>query len=185
MWWWWLLLLSLSSSSCNSSRLGSTAKFSFSCISQEEEKKKNIYIYEINIKIWYIHYIYNQHRLFQEPSNQIIMARKEPDLTNMLARKENHCQQRSGFVYIIQNVEETRESSQEHQENQKRGKALLATVVVGAGKQEPWVTQKGPGQRNELSFLGGASSKELACQCRGCKRPRFDPWVGRIPWRKK
>ena len=101
MWWWWLLLVSLSSSSCNSSRLGSTAKFSFSCISQEEEKK-NIYIYEINIKIWYIHYIYNQHRLFQEPSNQIIMARKEPDLTNMLARKENHCQQRSGFVYIIQ-----------------------------------------------------------------------------------
>ena len=40
--------------------------------------------------------------MFQEPSNQIIMARKEPDLTNMLARKENHCQQRSGFVYIIQ-----------------------------------------------------------------------------------
>ena len=26
------------------------------------------------------------------------------------------------------------------------------------------------------------SSKESACQCR---RPRFDPWVGRISWRRK
>ena len=62
---------------------------------------------------------------------------------------------------------------------------MLATVVVGAGEQEPWVTQKGPGQRNELSFPGGASGKELACQCRRCKRPRFDPWAGKIPCRKK
>ena len=81
------------------------------------------------------------------------------------------------------NAGETRESSQEQGENQKRGKAVLATVVVGAGEQEPWVTQKRPGQR--LSFPGGASGKELACQCRRCKRPRFDPWVGKIPWRKK
>jgi len=24
--------------------------------------------------------------------------------------------------------------------------------------------------------------KEPACQCRRCKRCRFDPWVGEIPW---
>ena len=29
------------------------------------------------------------------------------------------------------------------------------------------------------------SSKESACQCRRHKRPGFDPWVGRIPWRRK
>ena len=29
--------------------------------------------------------------------------------------------------------------------------AVLAAAVVGAGKQEPWVTQKGHGQRNKLS----------------------------------
>ena len=23
------------------------------------------------------------------------------------------------------------------------------------------------------------------CQCRRCKRHRFDPWVGKIPWRRK
>ena len=33
-------------------------------------------------------------------------------------------------------------------------------------------------------FLGGASSKELAWQCRRHKRHRFDPWVGTIPWRR-
>ena len=29
-------------------------------------------------------------------------------------------------------------------------------------------------------FPGGASGKELACQCRRCKRRGFDPWVGKI-----
>ena len=31
---------------------------------------------------------------------------------------------------------------------------------------------------------GGTSSKELACQCRRHKKCRFDPWVGKIPWRR-
>ena len=31
-------------------------------------------------------------------------------------------------------------------------------------------------------FPGGASGKEPACQCR---RHRFDPWVGKISWRRK
>ena len=31
---------------------------------------------------------------------------------------------------------------------------------------------------------GGASGKGPACQCRRCKRCRFDPWVGKIPWRR-
>ena len=32
---------------------------------------------------------------------------------------------------------------------------------------------------------GGPSGKESACQCRRCKRRRFDPWVGKIPWNRK
>ena len=39
-------------------------------------------------------------------------------------------------------------------------------------------------QRQEC-FLGGTSGKELTCQCRRHKRLRFDPWVGKIPWRRK
>ena len=34
-------------------------------------------------------------------------------------------------------------------------------------------------------FPGGAGGKEPACQCRRCKRHRFDPWIGKIPWRRK
>ena len=34
-------------------------------------------------------------------------------------------------------------------------------------------------------FTGGASGKESACKCRRCKRRGFDPWVGKIPWRRK
>ena len=37
-------------------------------------------------------------------------------------------------------------------------------------------------------FLGlprWLSGKESACQCRRHKRNGFDPWVGKIPWRRK
>jgi len=34
-----------------------------------------------------------------------------------------------------------------------------------------------------MGFPGGTSDKEAACQCRRHKRCRFDPWVGKIPWR--
>ena len=29
------------------------------------------------------------------------------------------------------------------------------------------------------------SGKESACQCRRCRKRGFDPWVRKIPWRKK
>ena len=35
-----------------------------------------------------------------------------------------------------------------------------------------------------LGFPGGARGKEPSCQCRRCKSCRFDPWVGKIPWRR-
>ena len=31
------------------------------------------------------------------------------------------------------------------------------------------------------NFPGGPSGKELACQCRRCKRRGLDPWLGRSP----
>ena len=31
-------------------------------------------------------------------------------------------------------------------------------------------------------FPGGSDGKESACQCR---RPGFDPWMGKIPWRRE
>ena len=35
-----------------------------------------------------------------------------------------------------------------------------------------------------MGFPGGTSGKEPTCQGRRCKRHRFDPWVGKIPWRR-
>jgi hypothetical protein len=36
----------------------------------------------------------------------------------------------------------------------------------------------------EMRADGGASRKKSAHKCRRHKRWRFDPWVGKIPWRK-
>ena len=38
---------------------------------------------------------------------------------------------------------------------------------------------------NHSLFSGGASGKEPACQCRRDKRHGFDPWIRKIPWRRK
>ena len=35
-----------------------------------------------------------------------------------------------------------------------------------------------------MGFPGGPSGKELTWQCRRCKRCGFNPWVGKIPWRR-
>ena len=36
--------------------------------------------------------------------------------------------------------------------------------------------------KGKQGFPGGTSCKERACQC---KRPGFDPGVGKIPWERK
>ena len=52
------------------------------------------------------------------------------------------------------------------------------------------------GKYSRIHCLGGShgvvagfprwlSGKEPACQCRGCRRLGFDPWVRKIPWRRK
>ena len=38
------------------------------------------------------------------------------------------------------------------------------------------------GAHTRKGFPGGTSGKESACQC---KRPGFDPWVRKIPWRRE
>ena len=39
--------------------------------------------------------------------------------------------------------------------------------------------------KHNNSFPGGAVGKQSACRCRRCQRRWFDPWVGKIPWRRK
>ena len=35
-----------------------------------------------------------------------------------------------------------------------------------------------------LGFPGGVSGKEPVCQCRSLERWRFNPWDGKIPWKR-
>ena len=35
------------------------------------------------------------------------------------------------------------------------------------------------------SFPVGTSGKEPACLYRRCKKLGFDPWIGKVPWRRK
>ena len=41
------------------------------------------------------------------------------------------------------------------------------------------------GSHSGAAFPGGSAGKEPTCQCRRCKRRRFNPWVRKIPWSRK
>ena len=41
-----------------------------------------------------------------------------------------------------------------------------------------------PGPIQDGGFPGGTSGKEPTCQCRRRNRCGFDPWAGKIPWRR-
>ena len=42
-----------------------------------------------------------------------------------------------------------------------------------------------PGLISFNGFPGGPNGKEPACRSWRCERRKFDPWVGKIPWRRK
>ena len=42
--------------------------------------------------------------------------------------------------------------------------------------------EKDNGKAQNRSFPGSSAGKRICLQCR---RPRFDSWVGKIPWRKE
>ena len=59
-------------------------------------------------------------------------------------------------------------------------------VLQSMGCKESDMTEGLSTEKNRRKiFLGSASGKEPTCQCRRYKSHRFDPWVGKIPWRRK
>ena len=54
----------------------------------------------------------------------------------------------------------------------------MATYSSIFPQKIPWTEEPGSLQQLPRQLSG----KESACQCR---RPRLDPWVGKIPWRRK
>ena len=59
------------------------------------------------------------------------------------------------------------------------------TTVHGVANSCTWLSDSHFSlSPNTRGLPGGASGKEPACQCRGYKRHMFDPWIGKIPWRR-
>ena len=40
------------------------------------------------------------------------------------------------------------------------------------------------GRATWMGFPGDVNGKEPTCQCRKCKKLRFDPWIGKILWKR-
>ena len=59
----------------------------------------------------------------------------------------------------------------------------LPSGVAGEDSRIPWLEGKTVLQ-SLVGLPGGASGKEPTYPCRRWKRPGFDPWVGKIPWRR-
>ena len=38
--------------------------------------------------------------------------------------------------------------------------------------------------KESLGFPGGSEVKKITCQCRRCRWRGFNPWIGKIPWRR-
>ena len=63
------------------------------------------------------------------------------------------------------------------------GEGLVSLTKTSARDSPGW---KGPFSSGSVAImhLGWARGKEPICQCRRCKRCRFDPWVRKITWRR-
>ena len=62
------------------------------------------------------------------------------------------------------------------------GEALWARVFLNTGNSSVYSWVKSTKGCQIRGFPGGPSDKEPTCQCRRCS---FDPWVGKIPWRRE
>ena len=73
-------------------------------------------------------------------------------------------------------------------ENPRDGGAWWAAIY---GVAQSWTRLKWLNNNNNNNvyldrwgFLGGSVVKESTCQCRRSRRHGFNPWVGKIPWRR-
>ena len=80
--------------------------------------------------------------------------------------------------------------------NNKMGRASGSPSPVVRQTLAPWVYSRNPAGQSRRGFRrsalwssagfpDGAGGKEPACQCKRHKKWRFNPWVGKLPWRRK
>ena len=58
---------------------------------------------------------------------------------------------------------------------------ILVTMIV------PQINTRDAFHRTNytMGFLGGSMVENPPCQCRRCRRLEFNPWIRKIPWRRK
>ena len=64
-------------------------------------------------------------------------------------------------------------------------RSLVQCLVKGAHKMVTQLMSKIQGLKGVIGLPRWYSGKEPTCQCRRCKRRGFDPWLGKISWRRK
>ena len=94
-------------------------------------------------------------------------ARQKPSKCNHMGHRPHETSPGS-------NPEEGRENSQDDGEGRSQDSSFEASLDNHQCTLEP-----------KNGIPGGASRKAAACQSRRCKRCKFNPWVGKILWRKK
>ena len=63
----------------------------------------------------------------------------------------------------------------------KKGKPGVLKTIGSHSVRHDWATEQQQAGMSQAEL----AVKESACQCRWCKRLGFDPWAGKIPWRRE
>ena len=69
-------------------------------------------------------------------------------------------------------------------ENPRDGGACWA-AVYGVAQSRTRLKRLSSSSIGQMGFPGDPSGKEATCQCRRHRRSRFNPWVRKIPWKRK
>ena len=73
-------------------------------------------------------------------------------------------------------------------ERRSRGRREVGVDIKGQDKEPSWKVLHGKAMylhvARSTGFPRGSVGKESASQCKRRKRRGFDPWVGKIPWRR-
>ena len=108
-------------------------------------------------------------------------------LLGRMWRRGNSCTLSVGMWAGIATMEKSMEVPQKTKNRYHMIQQLSLWVYIWKRKKKMLIWKDTCTPQQYWGFPGGAGGKEPACQCQGRrrKRHRFNPWVGKIPWRRK
>ena len=88
-----------------------------------------------------------------------------------------------GFDYVCKNEEPLYNKKEEKFKNDEDTGGFIGSV--GNKRSMPIIHKQHLSMSTFLKLPRWPTGKESTCQCRRCSRRGFDPWAGKIPWRRK